>query len=430
MFDWVTSATIAHFKKIQPSFKPKAQHDFGWWYNYFWNEVRGAGASDQQYQQLIDMIYTDPEVDVAGLGYAARRDALSLAAKNVLDAGPDQKIENQNSRKKRILTKLLDMGFRGMRTTAIHRNAQDTRAFFKHQIRYDAQLGGRIPMSLGFRGEGRDFNTVIQHGGARNRIDLQLLNMDKDWHPFSNPQIGNRLYFRKTSGDNCLYSVTSVGDDADLALGFPLIEDESIYDFPRGRSIKDWTSAQWKRARKPQGGKQKLVIVKLRVLYQGRMLYGYTLGTQASVYLFKVTGNAAHTQNELGGDQCRERGVRGIPMNDFLVGARLRRIHYGPTRGHGIQAQVQALKYFIGGQNWTDIATDQQIADFHFDGDIRAARILRSFVSKTFLEPDYLFGERIAPHPDLKIYEVVAWDVEFAEFHNQRRNAEIVWLGT
>lgn len=428
-FDWVTPAAISHFKSVQsvkPLFPIKDEFGFEWWYAYFWKEVKGAGAPDADFQSLLDMIYEEPEVNLAGLGFRAKQDARNLAAKTVIDTGPALNAFN-DGRKRRILKKLLDMGFRSMPSAAMHRNPNDTRDFFKFQIRYDNNGNGRIPMALGFRGEGRDPATVTQHQGAKNRVDLGMLGMDKTWHPFSEPAVGKHMYFRRSSGDNCLYSVTSVASDLEVSIGFPLIEDENIYN-RREKPLEKWTLSDWQLLRNPPNGKKGLVVVKIRLMHDGRLLYGYALGSESYLYLLKVTGEAVHTQNFLGGDQCRERGVREIQMNDFLAAFRLRRIHFGGTRSHGLHAIVHATKYYVGGAAWADQVTDKQIADFHFDGDTRAAGVFRNLIDKEILDPKALLGEVIAPNPKKTIYEIVDWDVEHHVFSADARNPEIVFL--
>ena len=426
-FDWVTAGAVTHFKNAHqqaPLFPLQPEYGFGWWYAYFWNEVRAANAPLDDFKSLLDMIYDEPDVDVQGLNYGAAQRARTTAAIATITAGPAPQRYN-DWRKRRILRKLLDMGFTSMPRAPMHGGNNDTRDYFKYQIRYDSALNRRIPVSLGFRGEGRNFATVLLHQGARNRVDLHMLNMDQTWHPFSDPAVGNQMYFRRTAGDNCLYSVTSIADDFDVALGFPLIEDRAIF-VPPHKELRKWTRQEYQHARHPVDGKKPVMAAKIRLLHDGRLMYGYALGTESWLYLVKVMGDAVHTQNVLGGIQCRERGVRDIPMADFMAGFHLRRIHYGPTRGHGIHAIVHETKYFTGAA-WHNAATDQDIATAHFNGDVRAAGVFRDLVRSKLTEPDALFGEVIG-HPNRKIYELVKWDVPWDEFHAEKDDPEIVWL--
>lgn len=428
-FEWVTNAVITRFKQIQPLFATADEFDYGWWYRYFWKEVKGANAADAEFKKLIDMIYDDPQTVIPpGTLPGPRRTLLDQAGLAVLNNAPAVR-DTDFGRKRRILGQLLKMGFREMQPTLIYRSPDDTQKFFSLQIRHVAQPGGRACLSFGFRGEGRPFATVIQHQGAQNRVDLGLCNMNQPWHPFSERAVGGKMYFRKTSGDNCLYSVTSVASDPEVNVGFPLIEDENIYTLPAGKAFARWNRAEWNTARVPGGTKQSVVVAKVRVVHQGRLLPGYALGTVNYLYLFKVKGTAVHTQEELGGDQCRERGVREIPMADFVAGVKLHRIHFGSTRGHGLAGFVQDCKYYVGGPAWNDNPTDQEIAQFHFDGDLNATARFRELFAQHFQTPTSIQGEILVdPKPDYKIHQILQWDVPYDDYIQDKRNPEVVFI--
>jgi len=80
---------------------------------------------------------------------------------------------------------------------------------------------------------------------------------------------------------------------------------------------------------------------------------GVYLATETYLFCFKVTGDVADTEgmakeNAGGASNCKERGVEGIPLSNFLVGMRVRRIHRGPARGFGLKAFIQEVRYWDG----------------------------------------------------------------------------------
>lgn len=96
---------------------------------------------------------------------------------------------------------------------------------------------------------------------------------------------------------------------------------------------------------------------------------GIFLATESFIYAVKVK-QALHTQRfveqnfAMPQDQCKERGVRGIDLKDFLAGVRLRRIHLGPTRMHGVVAFVQEIKYFYNGR-WEEVPNIIDFSAYH-----------------------------------------------------------------
>ncbi len=90
--------------------------------------------------------------------------------------------------------------------------------------------------------------------------------------------------------------------------------------------------------------------------------------------------------------KCDERGIRGVPLSDFLVGFKLRRYHFGRSRTEGLAAWIEECKYFFEGA-WHDWSqeTDGKLAAQHFYGDVQAASRLTTPLRKI------LDGTRLVP---------------------------------
>jgi hypothetical protein len=219
-------------------------------------------------------------------------------------------------------------------------------------------------LKLGFRGELRQPSQVKQHNGCMPKAQIMSLrkdmNMTAGWHPFTKPDLRNKVYYRKGNGDNCLYTTVSVAYDFDTASKFPLLSDlrtdapdafgtatveaigiESAVAKARaslGETItKQHFNPNWRAtdakpgynpgsqpAAKPQGPVKSV----LRLLPLVRM----------NVYLFRVRGNVWDTQAYQLNQQNAtfpERAMDRVPWGDFLARVKVDRIQYGEDSNDG-----------------------------------------------------------------------------------------------
>ena len=64
--------------------------------------------------------------------------------------------------------------------------------------------------------------------------------------------------------------------------------------------------------------------------------------------------------------------MREVALQHFLFGLKLRRIHLGPTRAHGVIAFIEQVRYQMGG-DWHENVERALYAQGRFDNDRRAA---------------------------------------------------------
>jgi len=414
--DWISETQISQFKGLHRVFTSAADFDFGWWFAYFWKEAKAAGwkldNSGEKLKDLFVTIYGDPTVGVSG--YRNKQQA----AVGIVIRG-DNAWPPTDAAKRLVLNLALEIGFKAMSPTAADggvTRGNEVRRYFKNKIRLRSGGNGRRALPVGCRGDGRDFDKVKEHGGALNRVDLGINNMGAAWHPFSAPPQKNQLFFRASSGDNCLYSVLSVAESMRLAVGFPLIEDEQIFRFPSKSLLMHYKRDDVQAA---NAGSVKLARCTCRIA--GKLRTGVFLATETYAYSFKVMGDAVHTQDflesEMSGakDQCLERGVREVALQDFLFGLKLRRVHHGPTRGHGITAFIQDVRYQMGG-DWYPAVGAKDFAHHHFDDDSQAADAVLQPVSAQVAHGT-IEGERIgSPGPKIDIVSIDQWDLSYDDF--------------
>jgi hypothetical protein len=219
-------------------------------------------------------------------------------------------------------------------------------------------------LKLGFRGELRQPAQVKLHNGCSPKARVVSLrkdmNMAAPWHPFSRPELRNKVYYRKGNGDNCLYTTVSIAYDFDTASKFPLLSDLRT-DAPDAfgtatveaagiesnvarlrAALGDTITRQhfnpdrratdakpgYNPGSQPAAPAAKPVRSIIRLLPLVRM----------NVYLFRVRGNVWDTQSYQASQrnaEFPERAMEYVPWGDFLARVRVDRIHYGDDSNEG-----------------------------------------------------------------------------------------------
>jgi hypothetical protein len=446
--EWLQTAITEFKKKYQKEdLYPKGIYDFGWWCAYFWKEAKSYIPVEATYDKglaLLTAIYgasSEP-------GEKLVNDIKNTTA---LVVPPD------DAAKKRVLQALLNLGFEPMDKVNLltaSQNGQSTTDLFKEQIKTTSSSKSIV---LGYRGEGRDFAKVLTNKGALNRVDCALdvfdarlnvkaldkkdlmqryTNIEQAWHPWSESDSGGKMYYRITSGDNCLYTVTSVADDPSIAIGFPLIEDENMYSLPEGKPIPiaEKPITEWDRSTIETARKGKVYVVTAE--YESttdKKATGYFLGTESFLYCAKLRGDAVHTENIAksktgGGAECRERGIRAIPICDFLAGFQLQRVHHGPNRTRGISGFTTksvtgstSCKLFYKPEGleagWQDYICRKHethlkpFAAYHFEGDQSAAKQFLEKIDAMLDRGKILPGEE-EQKMGIRLSKIIEWGVK------------------
>ncbi|BCG62377.1 MAG: hypothetical protein methR_P0018 [Methyloprofundus sp.] len=434
--DWVSQKMLSKFAAQSAIYDNSREFSFGWWFAYFWKEIGVNGRSEADLKAVLALVFADQvPVDIDSKSYGVKRKAGDKVADDFVKLLPEPvDLLTHATKYREMLTKLLNIGFKAMPHIDVSAPAVPVaNAMFLDRIEI-GQRGVKIPVAIAYRGDTRDFATVIQHSGAKSRVDLGMCNMKQSWHPFSVDVVANKMYARGASGDNCLYSVTSVATSVKIPVGFPLIEDQNIYSLPSlpvdeaEKTLQKWNYAKLRDAQK----KLPVILAKVGVGNVGKAS-GIFLATESFIYAVKVK-QALHTQRfveqnfAMPQDQCKERGVRGIDLKDFLAGVRLRRIHLGPTRMHGVVAFVQEIKYFYNGR-WEEVPNIIDFSAYHFNGDQVAGRAAISKIQDQFT--DIILGEdESAPNPKPEVNSIEQWNLSSDQFGAYKNNqADKLYFG-
>jgi hypothetical protein len=224
-------------------------------------------------------------------------------------------------------------------------------------------------LRLGYRGELRQPMQVKAHNGCVPKAQVvglrTQMNMNANWHPFSDPATRNKVYYRKGNGDNCLYSTVSVAYDFGTASKFPLLFDlERDAPDAIGNATVEACGMQSKVAAMaaklgPQITQQHFdpgfraqttkpsympgamppkpavgMAPKPDTEYQVRNL----ISVRMNVYLFRIRGNVWNTEAYQATNrnaQFPERAMDQIPWNDFLARVMIDRVHLGDDSNQG-----------------------------------------------------------------------------------------------
>jgi hypothetical protein len=318
------------------------------WLTYFWMEAVGrcntpyalsgqaakrAGSPAFDEAAKVDEKATTSErkemVRIFSLVFQRADNPKRFALRRPLDQIPDDELRG-------ILTSLLLIGHRGVPLT----RDPSVDASPDNIISYASYQQDQMDVGIGWRSETRPWWMVRKQGGAKRQVDvwsraeeLKLLEM---WHPFFDRSIRKTLWFREgKSGDNCLYSVISVGLSFKTVTGFPKIDDPLIYSFPR-TAVSSWDEPTKQR----YGTNLALVTLSNGTTCE-------LLATKIHTYIFLLKGLVLDTEaveSFFARDPFPERGVESIPLDNIYAAVPAIRVHHAPNVKAGHTVFVEGAK--------------------------------------------------------------------------------------
>ena len=227
-----------------------SSNTFGFWFNYFWAEVKDyAGITPVQQQKAAEIFF-----DVfqgAAQPFTVRAD---FAARD-------------NAFKENILRQLLLIGFKrvALDSPKLTVRSPGGRALapaplvasdaMSMNLKVVTGKRGR-PTPIAFRADARSYEELVQHKGFRTRARSEdspihkIYGLDQPWHPFSNPVYRNSMFLRlgNKNADNCLQTVISVGAEFAGITHFPILNDYVLVFQPKdgtGRPLALKPLTEW-----------------------------------------------------------------------------------------------------------------------------------------------------------------------------------------
>ena len=362
---------------IQPgSFTPPrdvvTEYSFEWWFNYFWSEGRRGGGTKASPEEARRFWSVATRMFTSGSMPANAGESSDI---NVHGRGMKLKVPAQtldDATKQSVLHDLLTLGFEEF-PVAFRETAE---SLFAHQVTMPAlHAGAQITFSiaLGYRSDSRTWAAIQAQGiKARSHVPvlLQTMNMSQPWHPFSDVNTANKIWFRRGAEDNCLHSVISIASKLDDALYFPRIDDGSIYKFRSQMPTVGDLFARWTPNVNQSAGTTRASLCKVTL---GTGEECYLIGSRTSILVFAFPPNfmAANTesyQRHLGaGSPFPERGVGEVDSNYVLAILDVYRVHHGPTADDGQTNFIKGITETKADDTQLKavLLTDDAVAAFH-----------------------------------------------------------------
>ena len=328
---------------------PVEEYSFEWWFNYFWAEGRRGGndrataEEKEAFWWVVSQMFTPASlpknnaeasrINEQGIGFKLKPGATAL----------------DSAKRRKVLQTLMKIGFQEF-PVAFRETAQ---SLFAHLVTMPSREGANdhvtFSLALGYRSDSRPWSAIESQGiRARSHVPVlvQSMRMDEPWHPFSDVDVANKIWFRRGVEDNCLHSVISIASKFDDALYFPRIDDGSIYTFV-GRLAGDKPlNERWTPEVNQTAKSQRAFICRVQ-LSSGDEQYLIGSRTTILVFAFPPSFTAANTeayQRSLGGTSpFPERGVGEIPAEYVLGILNVLRVHHGPTADDGQTNFVQSI---------------------------------------------------------------------------------------
>jgi len=225
-----------------------------------------------------------------------------------------------------ILYELLCMGFHRIPATqqaAVAASPSDAAIIAKMLWAGDGAEVDGTPMKVvkvkaKWRADSRPYSDIKQANGFATKAEsasyAAYANLSAPWHPLST-EFGKRwLWYRKFSGDNCLYTVVSVGKagkDHKAYLPYPLIK----LSGGKVTGLRGYKGTREVLCRPVRGGNNVKLALPVSETY---------------LYYFVFAGLALDTGAMQGKDAYPEIGVGSIPFNSVFGAVKVTRFHLGP----------------------------------------------------------------------------------------------------
>ncbi|HEY5910665.1 MAG TPA: hypothetical protein VJA21_08690 [Verrucomicrobiae bacterium] len=318
-----------------------AKYSPQWWFVYFRREaigVAGRKGQDPAKQTIMDIHEKELQWNFAKI--------------DGMGAPP---VRN-------MLTKLLQIGFRGVRRPWFGGLSSDATA--DNIIHCCRVVDPKKEVEIGWRSEARSWEAIVEQKGTKRQVEVDTLakemKISESWHPFSQGQYRNYLWFRAgVNLDSDFRSVISVGEDIQTVISFPQLDAEGYPDLPKapnGLILAPCSWSLWK------GDFQKNAQYVARV----RDSRGQThdlLGTRVYVYMFLIRGLVLNTPAAATKYTNRalfpEKGLQHIALDDIYACFPAIRVHHQEKENnHWVCSKMIGHTVFLKDPHFT--MTEQQ----------------------------------------------------------------------
>jgi hypothetical protein len=319
------------------------------WFRYFWKEAKVV-ATTEQAESLQSYFAQTLWVRPAAAAVAVRADIpqVQLDASNPfasrLKKGEDRtssvagevraigRFDSlfSDAEIKEFLTRVLAIGFESVPGEGSAGTASAAYGML-------TQFVTKATFEMAWRADTRDLETIRRQGYLSRAAVASVatsMNMDKPWHPFSDPAVNSRIWLRKGQTDNCLMTVVSVAERFEISLAYPKIDlTDALKKVVTNVAIFD-------------GRKVRATALGAASPYIGTVHFpgeppSPRMITFSHVYLLVLDSWVFDTgswQESSGKARYPERAVKGIKPSNVIGKVTFLRIHHGPSDEDGFTA--------------------------------------------------------------------------------------------
>ena len=179
-----------------------------------------------------------------------------------------------------------------------------------------------------YRGDTREPQTVLLHGGAKCRMDLEhwrkAAHVNEPWHPWKDAAASGKMWVRKGNRDNDYFTVNSVAMDFHISCAYPMLRLGEIDKTLNGH-IVGWSDDE--RARLRRTGKADFCRVKNRRLNAVE----FVLCDRSRVYLCAFQDDTKLSPTYKAPNDYPEMGVRNVGLEQIVAWFEILRYHNNDT---------------------------------------------------------------------------------------------------
>jgi hypothetical protein len=321
-----------------------------WWFLYFWKEAKTTIGNEASLAEKNEFLIFFNATFKKGPTWSTNNQVVPRGRfLNPPNAPGDPWTANllTSGQLLAILNMLLKYGFKCITLAGGQVVPNDTSADL---VALCESLDVKVHWKAGWRAESwRDIQRLRRTGYLAQASDDQAqsaneqswavkCNLRQNWHPYTDPAVRNRLYYRKNQNDNCLYSAVSLAHNWKTAACFPKIAQHTEYPKLAGVNID---------AKARSAHPKYIGIVTFRKAEPGdsmtdcvRMMFV----TTSKISLMVVEGIVFRTDNAQqrykNGECFPEFAVPKVEGRNVMAMVQLLRVHHGPTDADGFTALI------------------------------------------------------------------------------------------
>jgi len=301
--------------------------DYAGWFNYFFNEAKGAAegndAIEQNFGRITSLMF-DLEVEGAGAGAKIKfQGAFPLPVSPTFMA---RLAHSPGAIPKSILAYLFELGFLEATMTTAGDYFGMTLALKSNLTDGVAVRSSKGTFVFAYRGDTRDVATIIRQG-AKCRAELDFwrddAHVNEAWHPWSDADTKwKKMWFRRGAKDNDYFTLNSLAKEFHISCAYPMFRSFEINQDMVGPAA-GWTPLQCSRL-----AAKNIVI---RDVYDKTTASWQKVPSDETRVFACAISSSTEAAKTLELNNYPESAVRNVELEDMIAWVKVRRYHRPPA---------------------------------------------------------------------------------------------------